>query len=191
MTCHHVLDGCDSWQPLQVVSVYALQEFAIWVFNVTTVSSSHWQHMLSGIFFIQNGTFGWLHWQQAIVLIVFTCLQTMAVAVEVDEAVTLVAEVVAVGVTLVAEAVVAVGVTLVDAAVAVAVEVTLVAVVVALGVTLVAEAVAVVVAGTLVVVVVEEEEEEVAAAKAPWSLRQLELLYPLPVWHLLSQLVSV
>ena len=186
MTCHHVLDGCDSWQPLQVVSVYALQEFAIWVFNVTTVSSSHWQHMLSGIFFIQNGTFGWLHWQQAIVLIVFTCLQTMAVAVEVDEAVTLVA----VGVTLVAEAVVAVGVTLVDAAVAVAVEVTLVAVVVALGVTLVAEAVAVVVAGTLVVVVVEEEEE-VAAAKAPWSLRQLELLYPLPVWHLLSQLVSV
>ena len=155
MTCHHVLDGCDSWQPLQVVSVYALQEFAIWVFNVTTGSSSHWQHMLSGIFFIQNGTFGWLHWQQAIVLIVFTCLQTMAVAVEVDEAVTLVAEVVAVGVTLVAEAV------------------------------------AVVVAGTLVVVVVEEEEEEVAAAKAPWSLRQLELLYPLPVWHLLSQLVSV
>jgi len=143
MTCHHVLDGCDSWQPLQVVSVYALQEFAIWVFNVTTGSSSHWQHMLSGIFFIQNGTFGWLHWQQAIVLIVFTCLQTMAVAVEVDEAVTLVAE-----------------------------------------------AVAVVVAGTLVVVVVEEEEE-VAAAEAPWSLRQLQLLYPLPVWHLLSQLVSV
>ena len=59
----------------------------------------------------------------------------MAVVVEVDEAVTLVVEVVAVGVTLVAE--------------------------------------------------------EVAVAEAPWSLRLLQLLYPLQVWHLLSQLVSV
>ena len=148
--------------------------------------------MHSGTYFCQLRTFGWLHWQQAIGLIALTCLQTMAVAVEVevDEAVTLVVEVVAVGVTMVAEAVVAVEVTLVDAAVAVAVGVTLAVVVVAVGVTLVAEVVAVVVAGTLVAVVVEEEEEEVAVAEAPWSLRLLQRLYPLQVWHLLSQLVS-
>ncbi len=150
--------------------------------------------MHSGIYFCQVGTFGWLHWQQAIALTALTCLQTMAVAaeVEVDEAVTLVVEVVAVGVTLEAEVVVAVEVTLVDEAVAVAVGVTLAAVGVAVGVTLAAEAVAVVVAGTLVVaVVVEEGEVEVGVAEAPWSLRLPRLLYPLQVWHLLSQHVSV
>ena len=153
------------------------------------------QHVQLGIYLSRIGTFGWLYWQQAIGLTALTCLQTMVVAmeVEVDEVVTLVVEVVAVGVTLEAEAVVAVEVTLVDAAVAVAVGVTLAAVVVAEGVTLVAEAVAVavVVARILVAVAVEEEEVEVAVAEAPWSLRLPQLLYPLQVWHLLSQLVSV
>ncbi len=153
------------------------------------------QHVQLGIYLSRIGTFGWLYWQQAIGLTALTCLQTMVVAmeVEVDEVVTLVVEVVAMGVTLEAEAVVAVEVTLVDAAVAVAVGVTLAAVVVAEGVTLVAEAVAVavVVARILVAVAVEEEEVEVAVAEAPWSLRLPQLLYPLQVWHLLSQLVSV